>query len=125
MTSEATDASGAAGAHAAAPVPAGPATEARARIARISMDATANPAVRVLRRVLTLSWLARALGIAALVYGFVDAQSKVGDVGPWEPAVRGAIALIAVVVASIWALAETWAAHERRASRRRRGQNQR
>ena len=124
MTSEAADApvSDPAVTAAAHPVAVDP---ARTRIARISLDATANPAVRWLRRALTLSWLARALGIAALVYGFLYAQAEVGDVGPWEPAVRGAIALIAVVVASVWLLAETWAAHERRASRRRRGQKRR
>ena len=115
MTSEAADPP----AGAAAPDP------ARARIARISVDATPSPAVRVLRRALTLSWLARVLGIAALVYAFVYAQAQVSDIGPWTPAIRGAIVLIAVVVASIWALAEAWAAHERRASRRRRGQRQR
>lgn len=85
----------------------------------------ANPAGRVLRRLLTLSWLARALGAAVLVWGFLYAQAQVGDVGPWEPAVRGAIGLIVVIITSVWALAETWAARERRASRTRRGPKRR
>lgn len=102
-----------------------PADPAQARIARISLDAATSPAVRILRRALTLSWLARALGIAALVYGFVYAQFKVGDVGAWQPLVRGAIVLIALIVVSIWALGESWAAHERRVSRRRRAHAQR
>lgn len=121
MTSEAADAPVAAAAPAARSQP----DPAMARLARISADATASPVVRMLRRVLTLGWLARVLGIAALVYAFLYAQAEVGDVGTWEPAVRGAIVLIAVVLVSVWALAEAWAAHERRASRRRRGQKRR
>lgn len=109
-----------------APAPDGPTADpAQARIARIALDATASPSVRVLRRLLTLSWLARVLGVVAVGYGFVYAQAKVGDIGPWEPAVRAAIVLIALIVASIWALAETWTAHERRASRRRQAQKRR
>lgn len=118
MTSDAAEAPRADASQPGAPGPAP--LGASARIARISRDAAANPAARVL----TLSWLARLVGLAAVVYAFAYAQAKVGDVGQWEPLVRGAIVLIAVIVVSIWALAESWAAHERRASRRR-GQKRR
>ncbi len=92
----------------------------RAQLARIAVDATPSRVEQALRRMLTAAWALRLIAIAGLVWAFVYAQLQVGDVGRWQLAVRGAIVLIAVIVASIWILAEAWADHERQAARRRR-----